>query len=404
MSYVAAGMGVASLASGVIGSQAAQGQEQQAQGAQQQAVQQWLALNVPNPQQQQIELQNYAVTGQLSPQLEGAFQQSQTGLNGMQFNQGGQQAQMAALSQMQGLAQNGGLDAQAQQQTQQAINETNANAQGQIGAIVNNAAARGMGQGGGAMLAGELQAAQGGANSAAQVGQSAAANAQMRALQAMQGSGYLGGQLNAQDYGQAAAAAQAQDAINRFNTQNAQGIANANVTNANAAQAANLANSQSVANANTGVANQQEVYNQGLIQQNFQNQATKLAGETGQYNQLANQYNLGAQNVGNEWYGIGQGLAKGAGAVGQYAHSSSGGSGSGGSYGSSSGGSGGASSTGYSSDGSPNLGVDTSMSSLGTPAYAKGGAVPKATNFDQLVAYLKQQKSKDKKEGRPNAA
>lgn len=318
MSYVAAGVAVGSLASTAIGSAEASSQADKADQARQQAVQQWLAVNVPDPKQQQIELENYQVTGQLSPQLESAFQQSQTGLGNLQFNQAGQGAQEQALAKMGQIAQNGGMDAQAEQQIQGAIDQTNANAQGQRGAIVQNAMARGMGQGGGAMLAAELQAQQGDSNQAASSGMNAAAAAQMRALQAISQQASTGATLNSQDYAQAAAAAEAQDAINRFNAQNSQNVANANVTSANAAQAANLANDQSVANANTGVANQQETYNQGLKQQQFNDEATKAAGASGQYAGAAQQDNANAQNVGNMWGSLSQGLAQGAGAIAQY--------------------------------------------------------------------------------------
>lgn len=315
--------GVAALGSGVIGSVEAGQDRDAANAARQAAVQQWLSVNVPDPKQQEIELQNYQVTGQLSPQMEQAFQQSQTALNNVSLDPASRAAEVAALTKMQGLASNGGLDAQAEQQTQQAINQTNANEKGQRGAIIQNAMARGMGQGGGAMLEAQLEASQGDANQAAASGQSAAAAAQMRALQALAESSQMGATLNSQDYAQAAAKAQAADAINRFNTQNSQNVQNANVTNANAAQAANLANAQSVANANTGVANQQEAYNKGLVQQQFNNEATKAAGASGQYAGVAAQDNANATNTANMWSGIGQSLAKGAGAIAQYSNNKS---------------------------------------------------------------------------------
>lgn len=380
---VPAAMVAGSVASSAIGSAAAQSQTDAANAARQQAIQQWISVNVPDPKQQQIELENYQVTGKLSPELETAFQQSQSGLSGISLDPASRDAEMAALSKMQDLAQNGGLDAQSQQQLTQAINQTNANEKGQRDAIVQNAAARGMGQGGGAMLAAELQASQGDANQAAAGGQSAAAAAEMRALQALQGSASIGATLNSQDYQQKAAAAEAQDAINRFNTQNAQSVSNANVTNSNAAQAANLANAQSVANANTGVANQEEISNKGLIQQQFQNQATKAAGASGQYAGAAAQDNQNAQNTANMWSGIGQSLAKGVGAYGQYSNSK------------------------------PNTPADTTQNTGPTGdtfpatenygdapmAHAEGGIIEKKpSHFEQLLAMIKQAK------GAPHAA
>lgn len=318
-----AAMIAGSLASSAIGSAQAQSQANAANAARQSAINQWLAVNVPDPRQQQIELQNYQVTGQLSPELETAFQQSQSGLSDISLDPTSRNAEVDALSKMQGLANNGGLDAQAEQQITQATNQANANERGQRGAIVQNAMARGMGQGGGSMLEAELQASQGDANQAAASGQAAAAAAQMRALQALQASSNMGATLNSQDYQQKANAAEAQDAINRFNTQNSQNVANSNVTNANAAQAANLANTQSVANANTGVANQQETANKALVQQQFNNESTKAAGASGQYAGAAAQANTNATNTANMWSGIGQSLSKGIGALGQYQNNKS---------------------------------------------------------------------------------
>lgn len=317
MPWVAAIPAVAGLASSIIGAKQAQNQLDAATSARQAALQQWLAVNVPDPAQQAIELQRYQVTGQLSPELESAFQQSQTNLKNMQIDPTSRAAEVGALTQMQDVANSGGMDAEAKQQLQQGINATNANEAGQRGAIEQNFAARGVG-GSGAQLAAELQASQGDANQAASVGQSAAASAEQRALQAMSASSNMASNLNSQDYTQAANAAAAQDAINRFNTQNQQQVANANVTATNNAKAANLANAQAVANANTGVANQQETFNKGLYQQQFENEARKASGSANAENGVADQANTNAQNQTNLWGNIGNAVTQGSAAIGQY--------------------------------------------------------------------------------------
>jgi len=50
------------------------------------------------------------------------------------------------------------------------------------------------------------------------------AQAQSRALQALMQGGQLGGQIRQQDFGEQSEKAQAQDAINRFNTANRQQV------------------------------------------------------------------------------------------------------------------------------------------------------------------------------------
>lgn len=319
---IVAGGGAAAggIGGAVIGGNAAASQLAAATAARQQAVQQWLSINVPDPEQQQIELQNYQVTGTLSPQLEQAFQQSQTGLKNMQIDPASRSAEVQALEQMQNISEKGGLDDQALQDEQQSINAANTNEQGQRGAITQSFAQRGEG-GAGAQMAAELEASQGDANQAAASGLSAASGAEQRSLQAMAGAAGVGATLNAQDYNQAANEATAQDAINNFNTQNKQAVSNSNVSNLNQAQAANLANEQSVANANTGLANEQEISNKALLQQQFQNEATVAGGVTNADTGVASQANTNATAAANQWAGIGSAVGQGTAAFGQYANS-----------------------------------------------------------------------------------
>ncbi len=309
--------GAAGLGSAILGSQAAQSQTDAANAARKQALQQWLNVNVPDPAQQQVELQKYAVTGSLSPQLEQAFQQSQTGLKNLSVDPTSRAAEVQALEKMQNIASNGGMDAQSRQQEAQALNSSNANERGQRGAIEQNFAARGIG-GTGAQLAAELEASQGDANSASAAGMSSAASGESRALQALASSGNMASTLNNQDYNQAAKAAEAQDAINRFNTENSQKVANSNVTGANNAQAANLANNQSVSNSNAGIQNQQTLHNAGLIQQQFANEATKAGGSANAETGVATQSNQNAANAAGQWAGIGKAITSGVGAIANY--------------------------------------------------------------------------------------
>ncbi len=147
---------------------------------------------------------------------------------------------------------------------------------------------------------------------------SSAASGESRALQALASSGNMASTLNNQDYNQAAKAAEAQDAINRFNTENSQKVANSNVTGANNAQAANLANNQSVSNSNAGIQNQQTLHNAGLIQQQFANEATKAGGSANAETGVATQSNQNAANAAGQWAGIGKAITSGVGAIANY--------------------------------------------------------------------------------------
>jgi len=95
-----------------------------------------------------------------------------------------QAAQMAALSQLGGLANTSGLDPQAQAMLSQALTQQNINQRGQQGAILQNAQQRGVG-GSGLELQNALGAQQSGSQAGALAAQQAAASARERALQAL---------------------------------------------------------------------------------------------------------------------------------------------------------------------------------------------------------------------------
>lgn len=306
--------GVGAVGAGVIGGQQSAAQRAAAQAAEQAALENYLKINVPDPAQQQIILQKYQQTGQIAPQIQQAMQQQKSGLQGMEIDPTSREAEVAALNKMQDVANSGGMDAQAKQQEAQAMNAANANEAGQRGAILQNYAARGIG-GSGAQLAAELSADQGSANSNAAAGMNSAAGAEQRALQAMTAGSQMAGTLNNQDYSQAANAATAQDAINKFNTQNAQNVAGQNTKAINDAQAQNTVNNQNLANANVDIGNQQERYNKGLIQQQFNNQMGLAGGKANAENGVANAANQQANATGNMWSGIGQSIAQTGGAV-----------------------------------------------------------------------------------------
>lgn len=313
---------------GAVGAVTSQGERNAGTAAEQAAVQQWLSVNVPDPQTQKVEFQKYLSTGQLSPQYESAMKQGPSAFSQITVDPALKGAQMNALSSLQNEGSQGGLTLADQATNQQAINDANAAARGRAASIMSQYAQQGLG-GSGLELQAELQNAQNANQTQAASSLNAAAQARLRALQAVQGAGSLGGQIEQQQYSQAANAAQAQDAINRFNTQNAQNIANTNTNFSNAAQQYNLQNNQNIANRNTGLSNQQQMYNKNLIQQNFQNQATKASGAanalTGQANYLGNQANSQA----GMWAGVGSGVGKAGVGLGTYFGSPNNGVGSG---------------------------------------------------------------------------
>lgn len=314
MAGITAGSG---LLAGVIGNIASSGDRDKANQARDQALQEWLKLNVPSIEEQKIQLEHFRQTGQLTPELEQTFKQEGTSLDKIAIDPTYKQAQLNALTKLQDISANNGMDAQAQAQYQQAINKANANEQGQRGAIVQNFAQRGQ-AGSGAELQAQLLASQAEANRASSQGLDIAALSQQRALQALMSGNQVASQMYNQDYQKASDAARAQDAINQFNTRNAQGVAGANADRQNKAQESNLNLQQRIADQNVGINNQQEIHNKGLYQTQFGNQAQRAAGASSQYGNVANQYASNADRTAGMWSGIGQAVSQGAGAYGQY--------------------------------------------------------------------------------------
>lgn len=321
MAVTAGVLGAAAIGSAVAGGISSSQQTAAAQASKLAALQNYLDINVPDPAQQQLILQQYKMTGQLSPEMESAVNQSQTAQNSISLDPATRAAQMQALSQLSNITSAQGDDAQERNQVQQGINQVNTNEQGQTGAILQSAARRGEG-GSGASLAAELEGAQAGANNASSNAMSAQAQASQRALSALSQQGNLASTVHGQDYNQALNAANATDAINQFNARNSNSAMAANTQATNQAQAYNVQEGQNIANQNTGLSNYQQQYNSQLQQQQFNNEMGLASGKANAENGVANQYNTQAGINSNMWGGIGGALATGAGAV--YKNSNSG--------------------------------------------------------------------------------
>ena len=230
--------------------------------------------NIPLPVLKEYYPELYKQVVSLNPELETAVNLGPSEMAGISTDPALRQAQLNALKKLQGIGDAGGRDSQFLADQAQLESDINTNTQGQMGAIQQNMAARGLSGGMSEMVA-RNQAAQMGANRQAQMGMEAKAQAEQRALQALMQSGQLGGQMQAQDFSQQSAKAQAADAIARFNAQNTQQVQANNVASKNNAQAANMAAAQDAANRNSATKNEALKYNLGLNQQQFNNQMAK---------------------------------------------------------------------------------------------------------------------------------
>lgn len=270
-----------------------------------QAVQEFIKVHVPDPNEQRLELQRYQSAGQLSPELEHQIKADPSAFQSVVKNVKYQQAQDKALGQLQSLGEDGGLSlsdkANVQDQMIQNANKDKANRD----AITDDLARRGQ-LGSGMGLQAQIAGAQQTGDRDAQMRLHTLGDARDRALQAISGAGSLAGNMQSADYQRQSDQAQAQDRINQFNTQNAQSVQQRNVASQNQAQGTNLKNKQDLMNSNADVANKEQQYNKELLQKQFDNQMDLAKSKAGVYQNAAQQAKQGAQKYGAIGSALGQ--------------------------------------------------------------------------------------------------
>lgn len=278
------------------------------------ALEQYLSLHVPDPEEQKLELQHYQVTGQLSPKLEQAIKADPSAFDQIVKNQKYSQAQDRALGQLQSLGEEGGLslsdkaDLQAQLTTNS--NKDKANRE----AITDQMARQGKG-GSGMELQAQLAGTQATGDRDAQARLATLGSARDRALSAISGAGDLAGKIGQQDYQQQSDLASARDRINQFNTTNAQNVQQRNVSSQNNAEAANLAMKQKVSDSNTDLANKEQQYNKELYQKQYEDQLQKANGVAGAYGASANGTRQNGAQTAQQFGAIGSAIGQGGAAI-----------------------------------------------------------------------------------------
>lgn len=229
-------------------------------------------IQAPTASDLQLQLTQAVVAGQITPQQASTIYQQQSAMNNLQVNPAVEQQQYAALGQLSQIANSAnGLTPESTAQMLQIYNNMAQQNNASNQAIEQNAAARGLASSG-TQFGLEQAADQGNQTNAANYMSQVQANAQAQKMAAIQAAAGQANQLAGQQLSTQETQAQAQNAINQFNTANAQSQANLNTQNNLAAQGANVANAQNVANANTNIANTQAAANVGATEQGFQNQ------------------------------------------------------------------------------------------------------------------------------------
>lgn len=309
--------GAAALAGGVGNYLANKSAAERAEMLQNEALQNWLKLQIPDPEKQKIALEKFVQQGELDPKLEQAIESKPSEFQKVITNPKYSDAQDRALGELEKIGYEGGLRLQDKAALQDATLSTQARDRGNREAIAADMARRGL-SGSGFDVAAQLQGQQGTADQNAQNSLKIAAMAQDRALQSIQGAGQLAGQYRGQDFNEASAKASAADKINMFNTENLRDVQTRNLGAQNQAAQQNLAQKQRIADQNVQQSNYEQEYNKKLLQQQFENQAQKTAGMTNQYQGLASNAQQQGQNLGNLYSNMGQGVSGAATSLAQY--------------------------------------------------------------------------------------
>lgn len=227
------------------------------------------ALKVPGLTEQEIALALPELAGLLEAEALGSSRFEEISMDPRL-----QAAQMAALEDITGIAEAGGMDAVSRLNLEEGLARAAGAEQARLQQLREDPT---LGQG--QRLALQAQAVQGSGQSARDVALQSAAQAQQARMAALGQQANLASGMQQQQLGLAGQKASAADAIAQFNTQQRMGV-----------QAQNLAAKQAIANQTAATRNQQEMYNKGLIQQQFQNQMAKATGQNQATQNLTNQY------------------------------------------------------------------------------------------------------------------
>lgn len=224
------------------------------------------AIGVPTIEAQRIALESPELVGLLEAEALGPSRFEEISMDPRL-----QAAQMAALEDITGVTEAGGLDAQTRLALEEGLGRVAGAEQARLQQLREDPT---LGQG--QKLALQAQAVQGAGQGGRDIALQTAAQAQQARMAALGQQANLASGMQQQQLGLAGQKASAADAIAQFNTQQRMGV-----------QSQNLASRQAIANQAAATRNQQEMYNKGLIQQQFQNEIAKAGGVTGQQSQMA---------------------------------------------------------------------------------------------------------------------
>jgi hypothetical protein len=278
----------------------------------------------PNPEDQALVLQSLKDQGLfMDPELEAAITPMVSEAGQVQVNPILREKQMAALNSLEEQSKTG-LNLQDRIALEDIQSQSAAQEKSQRAAVLQNMARRGL-AGSGLEMSQALIAQQEGANRQSRESLEVAAQQQQRRLQALKAMGDMAGGMEDQQFKQEMDKANARDKASNFNITNTIGWNKANTDRINLAKADKLDWQREVLRNQVNTANQQEISNKGLIQQDFENRsgiaqgkANALIGQStvsgGRAAAASAAGQAAADRVSNQWIQGGAGASQLAGA------------------------------------------------------------------------------------------
>lgn len=301
--------------SSLLGGYMANQQSKKAEAAQaaaiNNAINQLNAVGIPPVEAQEIVMKNPELVYQFSPELMQAVQLEQTKMGQVQTDPRLAQAQMDALSALQERAQ-GGMTPEDIAQFRNLQRQVSGQAAARDASILQNMQERGV-AGSGAELASRLASSQQAQQMAAQSADELAAQNYQAKMQALQAAGQMGGQMRGQEFEEQAKKATAEDMMKQFNAQYLAQARQQNVQAQNEAAQQREKYKQDIANKVAENANQEAMYNKGLIQKKYENEMAKAGAVSNIYGQQAQLIGAAgaakAKNTMDMFSGAGTGIA-----------------------------------------------------------------------------------------------
>lgn len=254
---------------GLTDTKAGSGAMQAAQQQQAEVLRRLDAVNLPDIDKMRIALEMPELVGQLEAEDLGP-----SALESISLDPQLREAQMSALSEMRELAEQGLSegDLAAARMLRRDVAADNQARQAQI---LDSMEQRGT-LDSGLALAAQLDASQRANQEQMEGADRLAMQAAENRRNALLQQSSMASNIRGADYSQAADAARARDVINQFNVQNRADVGGRN-----------LAAKQSVSDQQTALRNQQQMYNKGLEQQQFENKLRKAGAAGGALNNMA---------------------------------------------------------------------------------------------------------------------